>query len=354
VTGNANALGFQDSFGASDGKFTINDSGNVTLSGTALGSATAVTVTGNADAATDLTAVALNAVTAGNGDISIGGSGDVVARADLRASSASSGIAGVTAQTVDGAANADATLSATAISDTAGLAISMGHTGSITGLATLGTLTGSAISDAYDVTASALGGTDNATANADGDVTGIAGVTGSTTLTAGPAGGNVYGSALGGLSVSASAIGGDANSSIGGTGNSDIIGISNSNITAGLSGVNTVSGLAVGSFNATATSISGAADGSSEVTATGILGTSAATDSIKLSGNVSAIANLTNTVLATSVTGNATATAVSNAVGMQGYDVTIIGNGSITGTANSMAKTVGSTTNGIATGTSTL
>jgi hypothetical protein len=39
---------------------------------------------------------------------------------------------------------------------------------------------------------------------------------------------------------------------------------------------------------------------------------------------------------------------------MDGYNVTIIGNGSITGTANSMAKTIGSTTTGSAEGTSTL
>jgi molybdopterin biosynthesis enzyme len=73
-----------------------------------------------------------------------------------------------------------------------------------------------------------------------------------------------------------------------------------------------------------------------------------------LSGNVAAIAQLSNTVTATSVTGSSVATATSNAVGLNNYDVTIISGGSVTGRADALSRAVASDTTGSATATATL
>jgi hypothetical protein len=55
----------------------------------------------------------------------------------------------------------------------------------------------------------------------------------------------------------------------------------------------------------------------------------------KLDGNVTGIATLSNTVLATTVSGSATAIANSNAVGIGGYDINILKDGVITASATS-------------------
>jgi hypothetical protein len=56
-------------------------------------------------------------------------------------------------------------------------------------------------------------------------------------------------------------------------------------------------------------------------------------NSLTLSGNLDAIAQLSNTVTASSVTGNATASATSSVVGLSGYDVQILGSGVINASA---------------------
>jgi hypothetical protein len=61
---------------------------------------------------------------------------------------------------------------------------------------------------------------------------------------------------------------------------------------------------------------------------------------------VNAQATLSNTVVASTVTGAATATAVSNAVGLSGYNVTIIGSGNLIAGASSTSLTSASSNNG--------
>jgi hypothetical protein len=85
--------------------------------------------------------------------------------------------------------------------------------------------------------------------------------------------------------------------------------------------------------------VAGNATGTSDVSAYGIFG-GVNGDTLSVSGGVSAIAQLSNTVTATSVSGNAVATATSDAVGLSNYNVTIIGNGSLTASASSQASSI--------------
>jgi hypothetical protein len=99
-------------------------------------------------------------------------------------------------------------------------------------------------------------------------------------------------------------------------------------------GTNNIVGSGFGKFDSAATSVKGAADAVSNVNVNGILGGSA-NNSITTSGNVNAQATLSNTVVASTVSGAANATALGNAVGLQGYNVTIIGSGNVIAGANS-------------------
>ena len=118
---------------------------------------------------------------------------------------------------------------------------------------------------------------------------------------------------------------------------SDITGLQDVNIFGGQSGINLVKGTAVGNFDATASSVVGNATASSDVNARGIF--DANNDGIiTTSGNLTAIAQLANTVTAITVNGAANATATSDAVGLSGYNVTIIGSGTLTASATSLSE----------------
>jgi hypothetical protein len=226
--------------------------------------------------------------------------------------------------------------------------ITIGKSGSITGFAVTGGVTGSTLTDQVDLIAS----TTNGAANAGGsfDTTGILGAGTGTVLTAGPNGGNIFGTAIGGAKVIASTITGAAKTGIGddnafaATGATDIVGISNVNMFGGQVGTNNIVGSGFGKFDSAATSMNGAADAVSNVNVNGILGS--AGNAITTSGNVNAQATLSNTVVASTVTGAATATAVSNAVGLSGYNVTIIGSGNLIAGASSTSLTSASSNNG--------
>jgi hypothetical protein len=112
-------------------------------------------------------------------------------------------------------------------------------------------------------------------------------------------------------------------------------------------GTNTISGSGFGKFDSSATSIKGAATGVGNVNVNGILGTVGG-ESITTSGNVNAQAILSNTVTASSVSGAATATATSNAVGLSGYNVTIIGSGNLVAGASSTSLSTASSNAGSA------
>jgi hypothetical protein len=190
----------------------------------------------------------------------------------------------------------------------------------------------------------------NASASGSFDTFGIFGAGTATDIIAGPNGGNIFGTAIGGAKVIASTSTGDAKTGIGDTtafpttNATDIVGISNVNMFGGQVGTNNIVGSGFGKFDSAATSVNGAADAVSNVNVNGILGS--AGNAITTSGNVNAQATLSNTVVANTVTGAATATAVSNAVGLSGFNVTIIGSGNLIAGANSSSITTASSNNG--------
>ena len=247
---------------------------------------------------------------------------------------------GAIAQTTYGSATADGNVAAEGINlgdATSDITISGG--GNVTGLAVLGTLTNGVLANQIQVTAAAV--SDDATATGLFDGAGIFGVdSGAATITAGPRDGDITGQVFAGGNVVASTTGDAAGDNATATiSPSGLFGISNVDLIGGQVGTNSVRGTATGDFDATATSVAGNATGTSDVSAYGIFG-GATDNSLTVSGGVSAIAQLSNTVTATSVSGNAVATATSNAVGLSDYNVTIIGNGSLTASASSQASSI--------------
>ena len=99
-----------------------------------------------------------------------------------------------------------------------------------------------------------------------------------------------------------------------------------------MTGSNLVKGTSLGEFEAFATSTEGDATASSDVDAFGI------TDSdldgtLTTSGGVTAIAQLANSIVSTTVNGAASATATSDAVGLSSYTINIIGDGILNASA---------------------
>jgi hypothetical protein len=76
------------------------------------------------------------------------------------------------------------------------------------------------------------------------------------------------------------------------------------------------------------------------VSVAGLLGSG---NSAKLDGNLTATAILSNTVLASTITGSATANAYGDAVGLGGYNVNILQSGNITASAVSNTIATAST-----------
>jgi len=103
----------------------------------------------------------------------------------------------------------------------------------------------------------------------------------------------------------------------------------------------------IGAFNTSTASIAGDAIGLSDNKAYGIFGgSSGVADTINVSGNVTAIAQLSNSVLASTVAGNADSTGDSSAIGLSNYDVTIIRNGIIIASAINISKNNASSVSG--------
>jgi hypothetical protein len=347
--GVATATAFQTATGVQDTTTKIGGDGNLTALSTLNGTATASNV-GNVSTNTSDNSIAnltLNGTGVSNanatGDLTtIGGSGSVIGQALVNG--------GSTAQAVNGAASGTADVTTLGLNlNNANSDITIGKSGSITGFAVTGGVTGSTLTDQVDLTASTTFGAANAGGSF--DTTGILGNGTGTVLTAGPNGGNIFGTAIGGAKVIASTTEGAALTGIGDTnafaasGATDIVGIQNVNMIGGQVGTNNIVGSGFGKFDSAATAVKGDATGVSNVNVNGILG-GTANNSITTSGNVNAQATLSNTVVASTVTGAATATAVSNAVGLQGFTVTIIGSGNLIAGANSSSITTASSNNG--------
>jgi len=249
----------------------------------------------------------------------------------------------VTAQTTEGNATAAGNLDTYGVNLTSATAdITIGEAGNISGLAVIGTLKNGTLGDSVEVTSSTIDGIAQSTGVFDG--AGIKGTDGGantsiglnqTLLTAGPNDGDVSGQVLAGGSVVASSVGNspagtdDATATIN---SSTIAGIQNVDILGGQVGTNLIRGTSLGNFEATASSVYGDATGSSTTTAYGIF--DADKDGfITTSGNIQAVAQLTNTVTA-------------DAVGLSGYNVTIIGSGALNASAVSKSTGLASSVGG--------
>ena len=337
--------------GLTDSQVVVGGDGNLTTSATLSGTVIAENIGTNgshdenstARLTFDADAIQLNNdAGVDTYDIQIGGTGNVVGRTFTDGSATSNAISG----------NADTygNIKADGIElNDESTKISIGKSGSITGLAVIGNLTDGAYSNQISLIASTVA--EEATARGVFDGTGIHGTDGGATqtlLSAGPSGGNITGQVLGGAKVIANTTGSDTSLNDTATATIDpssLYGIQDANIFGGLVGTNLVKGTAYGDFDAIATSIHGDVVGRSDVKAYGIFDSNN-DGTITTSGNIQAIATLLNTVTSSSVQGNATASSSSDAVGLSGYNVHIIGGGTLTANATSNSTSSATSVNG--------
>jgi hypothetical protein len=316
------------------------------------GNASSTTTTGNAQSGLGLEGDGIKQLMA---TISIGEAGSVTGSATMAG--------GASAKTVTGWANTAAQLSNDGIdlgmgvgdsrSPNGGTAIKVGTLGNVSGSSVIGTL--NPLTNRLETPVSAETTTGDATATADFEAAGIAKrglvtpgevetqTNGRSLIQAGPLGGSISGQSQAGGQTSALAVSGQANAST----SARLDGIDGSgglDLQAGLIGNNLVQGKANGAFETTSITVNGDATASGEATAFGILGDGMG--KILLSGNLEAMAALTNTVMAMTTTGNASAFANTQVVGLQGYDVQILGSGTLTASALSNTSSFASTVNG--------
>ena len=331
----ATAMAAQTAAGLVDSTVTIGNDGNLTGTANLVGTASASNVgnigsDNNANSAIQLNSQGIDQTT---DTITIGADGNVAGRAFVDGSAIST--------SVNGSANSqgDFTSLGLNLDDTSDITI--GQSGNISGLSVLGEMSAlGSFTDQVDLLASTT--SNDATAVGDFDSAGILGLDLTTTagdgtiLTAGPTDGDVTGQGLAGVNAVASTIGNPGTT--GDNAIADLVGsvsgIQDVDILGGMQGINTVKGTSFGDFDASASSIAGNATAASNTDAYGIFDSNN-DGAITLSGNIVAQAVLSNTVMASSVNGNASATATGDAVGMGGYDVTILGSGSFTASANS-------------------
>ena len=338
---------------------TINIGKNGAVSGVSgvgspiTGNASSSTTTGNAQSGLGLEGDGIKQLMA---TISIGEAGSVTGSATMAG--------GASATTVTGWANTAALLSNDGIdlgqgapitpsTPNGGTAIKVGTLGNVSGSSVIGTL--NPLTNRLETPVSAETTTGDATATADFEAAGIAKrglvtpgevetqTNGRSLIQAGPLGGSISGQSQAGGQTSALAVSGQANAST----SARLDGIDGSgglDLQAGLIGNNLVQGKANGAFETKSITVTGDATASGDATAFGILGDGMG--KILLSGNLEAMAALTNTVMAMTTTGNASAFANTQVVGLQGYDVQILGSGTLTASAMSNTSSFASTVNG--------
>ena len=332
----ATAMAAQTATGLVDSTVTIGNDGNLTGTANLVGTASASNVgdiggDNNANSAIQLNSQGIDQTA---DTITIGADGNVAGQAFVDGSAIST--------SVNGSANSqgDFTSLGLNLDDTSDITI--GQSGNISGLSVLGELSAlGSFTDQVDLLASTT--SNDATAVGDFDSAGILGLDlagvgagNQTVLTAGPTDGDVTGQGLAGVNAVASTIGNPGTT--GDNAIADLVGsvsgIQDVDILGGMQGINTVKGTSFGDFDASASSIAGDATAASNTDAYGIFDDNG-DGAITLSGNIVAQAVLSNTVMASSVNGNASATATGDAIGMGGYDITILGSGSFTASANS-------------------
>ena len=274
------------------------------------------------------------------------------------------------AETVNGSAEVQGDVDAFGLDlQNAAADVTVGRQGDISGLAVLGALSNGNFSEQIELTATTrsedaliLGSFDGAGIR--GTDTGFSSATlaGSdqTLLTVGPLGGQLTGQVLGGVKAVASTIGDPAStgpssgdnavieidSTLSGLLDVDILG--SQFATYDLNGVlkeALVKGTAYGDFDSNASSVKGDALAHSDVNAYGIFDSNE-DGFISTSGGISAIAQIFNTVIASTVNGDATATAITDAIGIHGYHVNLNSSGVFRASAESESNSTSSTVNG--------
>ena len=299
---------------------------DATISAQAFGNlnAMATSTAGDATAkAGDITGSEFATVTGlvGGANFDIGGVGSI--------SALGQGTVNSTASTVDGIADASGALHAFGMDGTNSIGVDIASDGNITGIAKI----------AATVDASNIGGSTahslDASANGDFSATGITGLDlGSfnpdfSVATNGIGIGGVTtlkGQAQVNGTLSAESVSGDA---FAGTSSdpSNIVGLGEFRLAGASDG--TVLGSAVGVFNTSADSTVGDASAKSVQSLTGMGGVAGFTLDLGGNGGINAIVNDTNFVSAHSVSGNATAVASVDAIGLNGGDIHIAGNATI-------------------------
>ena len=351
IAGEANAAAAQNADGLRNSAIAIGNDGNVIGQATLVGNASATTVGSQlspADANADLTLLSSGIDQSGGATIVIGDTGNV-SGTGFASGSAS-------ALTIDGNADANGLIAVQGMDLRSGGSsdITIQGSGNITGLAVIGSLN-PAGSLGSPVTVSATSTAGTADANGDFDAEGIAGLEDldplyldPTLLIAGPLRGDVSGQAIGGGQVSAITIGTTlADTATATNASSQLFGLQNVDIEAGMTGANLVKGTALGDFDVTATSVAGDTKASSNTDVYGIFD-GAANGNITLSGGVIAIAQLTNNASANSIGGSASSEANGAAAALYGYDVTLINNGTLGATAISNTGSLASSVAGAA------
>ena len=127
-----------------------------------------------------------------------------------------------------------------------------------------------------------------------------------------------------------------------------VFGISDVDIFGGLAAGSSVSGQAYGDFNTTASNTTGDSVAESHASAAGISNGDfgfVQDDMVIVNGRLEGIAELSNTVVASTVTGSAHATASGSAVGISNYEV-LMGEGVLIGSASNSQVAIASTVSG--------
>lgn len=165
-----------------------------------------------------------------------------------------------------------------------------------------------------------------------------------TTINTGTATGNLSADASSSVGLYATSTSGNAKASFAeiAAGKSQVSAIIDSDVRAGSSGRNRVDANAALDLLLNAKTVNGAATATGNSAVYGItdgFASSTGGNSIQLAGDISAQARFSNTALARTVQGTATSTATNaNVLGVNGYELTVIGSGGLTGSAHGLMR----------------
>jgi hypothetical protein len=251
-------------------------------------------------------------------DVTIGSTGNVVGQSQTSGSS--------TANSVNGTVEASGSADSKGI-DLAG-GIHIGSNGSVVGRSFVGEWG----QDSYGYSSptpstgfATLANTTTGAANANSSFNSVGLEGNGTTIAAGPLGGSIEGRGLAAASTDANSVSGGVHAS----NNANVIGIHNADLYGGQASngsSNGIFGEARGTFETKAMTTTGDAFSESIVNGGAIQGED---NMLRVNGNLSAISELSNTVMASTVTGIASANAITNATGLRGYHINLLENGNI-------------------------